>query len=171
VNDAGDYWWVAFAIAGSLILAGGRLLGRPVPSWACRSEALTAFAVALSLFPLNALLKAAVESPRPDAALGVWVDYTRHTYGFPSGHVYNDVLFYGVLAIYAPAWMGGRLVPLARTLAIGIIVLAGWSRMVVGAHWPSDVLGGYLWGLAALSLVIGVATMVGRRFHPHPIEL
>jgi membrane-associated phospholipid phosphatase len=43
--------------------------------------------------------------------------------------------------------------------------------MVVGAHWPSDVLGGYLWGLAALTLVVGIATILGRRFHPDPLEI
>jgi membrane-associated phospholipid phosphatase len=43
--------------------------------------------------------------------------------------------------------------------------------MIVGAHWPSDVLGGYLWGLAALALVVALATIIGRRFHPEPLEL
>ncbi len=171
INLAGDYWWVSFLVAGSLLLAGARVAARPIPAWSCRSEAIAAFAIALSLLPLNALCKVIVESPRPDATLGVWVDYTRHTYGFPSGHVYNDVLFYGVMAIYAPLWLGGRLVPIARGAAIGIILFAGWSRMVVGAHWPSDVLGGYLWGIAALALVVGLATIIGRRFHPHPLEL
>ena len=171
INRAGDYWWVSFIVAFSLLLAGVRLVARPIEQWACRSEGIAAFLIALGLLPLNALCKAIVESPRPDATLGVWVDYTRHTYGFPSGHVYNDVLFYGVMAIYAPMWLGGRLVPIARGAALGIILFAGWSRMVVGAHWPSDVLGGYLWGIAALALVVGLATIIGRRFHPQALEL
>lgn len=171
INRVGEYWWISFLVATSLLLAGGRILGRPIPGWTCRSEGIAAFAIALSLLPLNALCKAIVESPRPDATLGVWVDYTRQTHGFPSGHVYNDVLFYGVMAIYAPMWIGGRLVPVARGAALGIILFAGWSRMVVGAHWPSDVLGGYLWGIAALALVVGLATIIGRRFHPRALEL
>jgi membrane-associated phospholipid phosphatase len=171
INGAGDYWWAAFIVASVLLVGGARLFGRPIPGWSCRSEGLAAFAVALSLLPLNALTKALVESPRPDATLGVFVDYTRHTHGFPSGHVYNDVLFYGVMAVYAPMFVGPRLVPFVRGAAVGIILLAGWSRMVVGAHWPSDVLGGYLWGLAALTLVVGIATILGRRFHPDPLEI
>jgi membrane-associated phospholipid phosphatase len=171
VNTAGDYWWAFFLVATGLLLAGCRLVGTRVPGLSCRSEAITAFAVALALFPLNGLTKVIVESPRPDQAFGIFVDYTRGTYGFPSGHVYNDVLFYGVMAVYAPIWVTPRLVPIVRLGALSIILLAGWSRMVVGAHWPSDVLGGYLWGIAALALVVGIATIVGRRLHPHPLQV
>ncbi|MGH2608667.1 MAG: phosphatase PAP2 family protein [Tepidiformaceae bacterium] len=171
VNRAGDYWWAVFFVATGMLLAGSRIVGCRVPGWTCRSEAITAFVAALTLLPINAFTKVLVESPRPDAALGIFVDYTRGTYGFPSGHVYNDVLFYGVMAVYAPMWVGPRLVPYVRTAAIGIIFMAGWSRMVVGAHWPSDVLGGYLWGIAALALVVGIATIVGRRFHPQPLQV
>lgn len=171
INSAGSYWWVTFVLASALLVAGVRVLGAPIRGWACRSEALAGFGLALALLPLNALLKALVESPRPDAALGIWVDYTRHTYGFPSGHVYNDVLFYGVVAVYAPVWAGKSLAPVVRGAVIGIILFAGWSRMVVGAHWPSDVLGGYLWGFAALALVIALATLIGRRFHPQPLQI
>jgi membrane-associated phospholipid phosphatase len=181
VNGAGDYWWAVFLVATGMLFTGCRVVGTRIPGWACRSEAITAFAVALALFPLNGLTKVIVESPRPekvivesprpDQAFGLFVDYTRGTYGFPSGHVYNDVLFYGVMAVYAPMWVSPRLVPFVRAGAVFIIMLAGWSRMVVGAHWPSDVLGGYLWGIAALTLVVGIATIVGRRFHPHPVRI
>jgi len=171
VNNAGTFWFVPFLLATVLLLAGLRCCAKGIPGWACRSEALAAFGIALALLPLNALTKVIVESPRPNAALGVFVDHARHSYGFPSGHVYNDVLFYGVLAIYAPYWAGRRLAMVVRTAALAVIFLAGWGRMVVGAHWPSDVLGGYLWGIAALSLVVALATLIGRRYHPAPVSL
>ncbi len=171
VNTVGDYWWATFFVASGMLVAGCRVAGERVPGWTCRSEAITAFVLALALFPLNGLTKVLVESPRPDQAFGLFVDYTRGTYGFPSGHVYNDVLFYGVMAAYAPMWVAPRLVPFVRAGAVGIIMLAGWSRMVVGAHWPSDVFGGYLWGIAALTLVVGIATIAGRRLHPHPVQV
>jgi membrane-associated phospholipid phosphatase len=171
VNAAGSYWEVSFVFASLLLLLGVRCLAPPIPDWRCRSDAISAFALALALLPLNGALKVLVGSPRPDPTLGVYVDYTRHSYGFPSGHVYSDVLFYGVLAIYAPYWAGGRLLLLIRVAAIAIIVLSGWARMVVGAHWPTDALGGYLWGIAALALVVGLATLIGRRLHPQPLEI
>ena len=80
-------------------------------------------------------------------------------YGFPSGHVYGDVLIFGVLAVIAPVVFGRTAGAAARVLCLAVIVLAGPARMVIGAHWPSDVLGGYLWGATALCL----AVIGGRR--------
>lgn len=104
-------------------------------------------------------LKAAVQAERPSTAYDLTVVQNFDGYGFPSGHVYSDVLMFGVLAVIAPLLMGRAGGAALRVLCVAIIVLAGPARMVVGAHWPSDVLGGYLWGATALC----IAVVVGRR--------
>jgi membrane-associated phospholipid phosphatase len=103
----------------------------------------------------NPVLKDLVDSPRPTADL---VRVTEHAggLGFPSGHVMGSVLFYGVVFVLV-----GELAPRAgfrrvvRGLALLIVVAIGFGRVYVGAHWPSDVVGGYLWGGLGLILILG----------------
>jgi undecaprenyl-diphosphatase len=156
VNALGDWRWVPFAAVVLLTLLRPRLAS-------LRAAALWTFVAVLVLWEGSELLKNAVQSPRPGAALGVYVDHVRGSYGFPSGHVYGDVLVYGALAAVAPAWADRRLVAVVRVAAVAIVALAGPARVVVGAHWPSDVAGGYLWGGAALCFAAALGAWAGRR--------
>ena len=162
INAAADALWVVIPGVALLVAFRSRLGWRTakLPS---RVEALSALAAAVVLRLGNGLMKSIVESPRPSVDLGVRVDDIFHGYGFPSGHVYSDTLCYGVIAALAPAWLPPPLVLPARILAIAIIVLAGPARIVVGAHWPSDTLGGYLFGAAAACLALWFGRYVAKR--------
>lgn len=103
------------------------------------------------------VLKEVVDSPRPDASYGLNIDRLRDSPGFPSGHVYGDVLTYGALAFWARPVLGSRGGFLVALLAVAVVVPAGWARVYVGAHWPSDILGGYLWGTLALAILYGAS--------------
>ncbi len=66
--------------------------------------------------------------------------------------------------------MRGKARSLADTLrhagalaCLALILLTGYGRILVGAHWPSDVLGGYLWGGLLLLLALRVAGTVAER--------
>lgn len=67
-------------------------------------------------------------------------------YSFPSGHTLHAVMF----TIIAVAWF-----PLLAALLIPFTVLIALSRMVLGLHYPTDVLIGALigWGLAEVALL------------------
>ena len=103
---------------------------------------------------LSGVVKALVDRPRPSASV---VDVTYHLTGpsFPSGHVLGATLFYGFLIYCAEISISNR--PVRRivqgSLAI-VIVLMGYSRVELGAHWPTDVLGGYAIGLLVLSAMV-----------------
>ncbi|MCZ2111290.1 MAG: phosphatase PAP2 family protein [Dehalococcoidia bacterium] len=162
INHAADALWVIVP-AVVILVAFGKRLGLRTASTPSRREALAVLAAAIVLRLGNGLLKSIVESPRPSVSLGVRVDGVFHGYGFPSGHVYSDTLLYGVIAAIAPAWLPRPLVLPARVICLAIIVLAGPARISVGAHWPSDTLGGYLLGGAAACLALWFGRYVARR--------
>lgn len=108
---------------------------------------------------LSGVVKALVDRPRPSEAL-VDVSYYLDGPSFPSGHVLTTALFFGFLC-YASLYLFPQ-----RSLRLGVqvfclvvIALMGIARMELGAHWPTDVLGGYL--IAAL--VLGPLIWLHRR--------
>jgi len=126
------------------------------------------FLLANALRGVGSLVKDVVNRPRPSASL---VHVTDHASGasFPSGHVFSAVLLYGMLAILLEA------VPLPRPvrrslqlLCLAVILLMGPARVYSGAHWPSDVIGGYLWGTTLLLLAIRAGLAV--RLLPSPLR-
>jgi len=112
-----------------------------------RADALI---VLLSLVPMVAGkgLKMIVERPRPDYLL---VGPAPHGLSFPSGHSIYAVLVGGILIFLVGQLVKPPLLRLWLQIGIGVVILAiGASRVYIGVHWPSDVLGGYLFGCMAL---------------------
>jgi membrane-associated phospholipid phosphatase len=121
-----------------------------------------AFILATALMPLDQVLKEVVRSPRPSPADGVEVDMARTTYGFPSGHTYTFTLLLG-LAAATTARLKRPNARWWRLAALVVIPAGGIARLVVGAHWPSDVLGGWLWGAAAVLACLYAGQEAQRR--------
>lgn len=95
---------------------------------------------------INRLLKAISARPRPAGPLVDVMGQFRHE-SFPSGHVVFFIEFFGFLlflsyVLLRPGWL--RRASLAFS---GLLIsLIGVSRVYLGAHWPSDVVGAYLAG-------------------------
>jgi membrane-associated phospholipid phosphatase len=146
--------------------------GLPIPEWTWRLlSALggaflivvgTAFVVAallsrrlrLALIVAGTLIVASVVThlvknyvvrPRPPWDHLVYAS----SFSFPSGHSLNSAVSYGLLAVVAcrtriPVWVQR----VAVVVAVALPFLIGLSRIALGVHYPSDVLGGWLGGIA-----------------------
>jgi undecaprenyl-diphosphatase len=103
---------------------------------------------------VNTPLKLAVSRPRPSAGL-VHILSPEQGNGFPSGHAFFAIVILGLLAYFAFINLKNRttrVVVLAGLIAL--ILLIGTSRVYLGVHWPSDVIGGYLIGGIFLTALI-----------------
>jgi membrane-associated phospholipid phosphatase len=126
------------------------LVALPLVWLGLRREALWTFGT-LGVAGVNALVKLPIARPRPTDDL-VSVFARLSDYSFPSGHTsqYTTLFGFAFFLVYVlarrSAWRTGLLVLLTVP-----IVLIGLSRMYLGQHWLSDVLGGY--ALAVLVLV------------------
>jgi undecaprenyl-diphosphatase len=111
----------------------------------------------------NGVLKVLAASPRPTADV-VRITDPSQGFGFPSGHTMGTVVFCACVAYLAWHNVERRAARLAVFGAVASLALAvGFSRIYSGAHWPSDVLGAYLWGaLFTVALIAGWRTVVGR---------
>ncbi len=118
-----------------------------------RLEALMAVSTCLTAALMRLVVRQMINRPRPSPLL-VRVRQKPHGKSFPSGHVISTVTFWGWLLIVGTRLLQGK--PAWQKVVLGvpllIMTLIGPSRIYVGDHWASDVLGGYLFGGGWLGL-------------------
>ncbi len=103
---------------------------------------------------LNTTVKGWIESPRPPPDL-VRVTENADCPGFPSGHASGAMLVFGALAWICWTNIRPHIVRrFACAICLALVATVGFARISTGAHWPSDVLGGYVLGIAILSTMI-----------------
>jgi undecaprenyl-diphosphatase len=111
------------------------------------------------------LLKTAIHRGRPRFSDAVSIF---QGYSFPSGHTMAATLLYGVLVVIAVmALKSWRWRVLAVISAIVMVLLVGFSRMYLGAHYLGDVLGAVAAGLAWLLLCLTAVDTL-RRYRGGP---
>jgi hypothetical protein len=109
---------------------------------------------------LQQTLKAAVGRPRP-----VWPDPvdSAHYAAFPSGHAMTATVVCGLLLWLLHRYGPGRAVwRTALAVAVVSVLGVGLTRVWLGVHWPSDVVGGWLLGV----LLVALAVLVHQRWRP-----
>jgi membrane-associated phospholipid phosphatase len=147
----------SFVIVPFGVVVGGSLWRRR-RSWRPLVMMAVAFLGAAGLYDI---VKPAVGRARPAAALQVSGPDVGNA--FPSGHATQTISFYGMLAVvlivsYAPR----RRWPFVIG-AVLVTLVVGASRLYLGVHWLTDVLGGYALGLAWLSFVMITSLLLEAR--------
>jgi membrane-associated phospholipid phosphatase len=136
-TPAATYFFLAASGLGSTI---GYLVLLPLLWWgfSWKLGARLFVALVLSVY-LNALLKDWVELERPFQYAPVENITSPDEYSFPSGHAQNAAVVWGLLALhFRRKWFA--------CLAAAVVLLIGFSRVYLGVHFPTDVLGGFVVG-------------------------
>lgn len=140
ITELGDTW-VVIAVTAAIL---GWLLYKK--AWRAAVFWLTAVSGASAI---NTAIKGALERPRP---IELYLNGAS-AWSFPSGHSTVNFVLYGFLSLLilrcAPTtWR----IPFVAATAM-LVVLIGFSRLYLGAHWLSDVGGGFVFGSMWLALL------------------
>jgi undecaprenyl-diphosphatase len=123
-----------------------------------RSNAIWLIIVAVGAEALTDILKLAFHRARPLPYFGISAP---HSFSYPSGHALLSFAFFSSLALVTPLHVSRRWIRVVMWLAaITTIALIGLSRVYLGVHYPTDVLGGYL---AAFLWVVSMRLAVAAR--------
>jgi len=108
----------------------------------------------LGILALCPLLQLLVDRSRPPADL-VGITDPLGGLSFPSGHAYQSLVLFGFLIYLATIFVSRTwLRRFVQAFLIFLILAIGVSRVYLGAHWPSDILGAYLLGGSFLALLL-----------------
>ena len=77
------------------------------------------------------------------------------TSSFPSGHATSSMIFYTAIALTLTAESRWHRVAVAAAITLSLLI--GLSRVMLGVHWPSDVIGGWSFGLLWVLLTLRLA--------------
>jgi membrane-associated phospholipid phosphatase len=110
-------------------------------------------ATALAGGGLDTLVKTIVDRTRPVLPDPV---ATAGGASFPSGHAMGAMVLYGALLLVVLSLLPRRARGWAWGVAAVVVVGVGCSRVVLGVHYPSDVVGGWVLGLAWLAIATAV---------------
>jgi undecaprenyl-diphosphatase len=151
--SAGGWWKYGLAAVGALV-------AWRLADW---RGALIVVLLVAALPPAGDWIKTLVARPRPSSALvRVVGNPTGFSYPSTAGLVYGSI--FGVLALLALDRRRPRLTVAALCL-VGLLIGAA-ARIVMGAHWPSDLLGAYVMAIASAMALRAILPAPHVRMRP-----
>lgn len=121
------------------------------------------FALGGAVRMLNPLLKELIGRPRPSADLLHFSDQPS-SMSFPSGHAATEMVLFGLIFYLTAVYVRNTAIRLVvQAACIWMIVVVGIERVYSGAHWPSDVIGGYWFG----ALIVAAIAVLHRYLMRH----
>ena len=159
-GSQGDKVFISFTLLGEAKVISVMYVA--VLGWLCFCRAWRAvihwILLGILCFSGVEIIKFIVHSPRPGGLIK-----SPNGFSFPSGHATLSTVYFGMLAVLIAREMRSSLRWIPFTVAVILCLCIGFSRLYLGAHWLTDVVGGYLFGLI---IVMFVVLSYRRQFTP-----
>ncbi|GEK91972.1 phosphatase PAP2 family protein [Alkalibacterium kapii] len=150
ITRLGDGWFIALLTVVISGYAGFYKKNKQIAWWYLITVSLGAGA-------LNQIVKFIFQRERPS---GFDPLIEQGGYSFPSGHAMGSMIAYGALLfLIIRTYSKWKVILPATIIIIPLIALIGISRIYLGVHFPSDVIGGYSLGLAVLAFSLGIYSL------------
>ncbi|MDD5341157.1 MAG: LssY C-terminal domain-containing protein [Patescibacteria group bacterium] len=146
----GPFSWITLLGEWQFVAAASVVFAAFLWLWQKKNYVYSFFVTIVGSVAFGALSKIAIHRPRPTSGL-----IFESSYSFPSNHAVIALAFFGFIAYFF--WRDLKTLRNKLNVFFGcltLIILIGFSRLYLGVHFLSDVLGGYLLGL--LWLLIGI---------------
>jgi undecaprenyl-diphosphatase len=116
---------------------------------------------------LDNVIKQMVHRTRPVYGAAYLTD---NSFSFPSGHAVGSIIGIGMLLYVLGMYWHPRHWAWVATLVLGIaaVILVGLSRVYLGVHYPSDVLGGWALGAVWMAVCVSGASFALHRYERAP---
>jgi len=150
ITRLGDGWFMILLTLSVTAYAGLYKKNKQIAWWYFLTVSLGAGAT-------NQILKFIFQRERPTTVAHL---IEQGGYSFPSGHAMGSIIAYGALLfLIIRTYSSWKVILPSVIVLVPLIALIGISRIYLGVHYPSDVIGGFSLGLAILSLSLGIYSL------------
>lgn len=118
--------------------------------------------ISISSTIIYKIVKSIFRRPRPDKVFHM---IEQGGFSFPSGHSMNCIVCYGILIYLVRRYVKNKKLANSITVLLSILIICiGFSRIYVGVHFPTDVIGGWSLGITVLCISIIILEKIrGKR--------
>ncbi|MET7773026.1 phosphatase PAP2 family protein [Nocardia sp. NPDC005366] len=135
----------------------------------CRRDATLVALTAVGASILTFAGKRLIGRSRPPAVDRIAFE---SSLSYPSGHSLGSIAVIGIVVVALVPRLHRTAARLAAiTAAVVFVVAVGISRVYLGVHWPTDVLGGWSIGALWILVCLGAYTYLNHRWRDHPVRI
>jgi undecaprenyl-diphosphatase len=153
--------WITVWLGTPVKVAAAGLIGGALLAWRARSlrAAVVVIGTVAGAVLAETAFRLIVYRPVTEAEIQVSPLSTEH-HSFPSGHVTGIGALLGIIAVCITIGRSRIVQSLATALVVAGVVIVAFSRLYLGFHWLSDVIGGAL--LAGVAVILGTVALMSR---------
>jgi membrane-associated phospholipid phosphatase len=148
--------------ANNATVAAASLIGGALLAWRARSfrPGVVVIGAVGGAVVANNAIRAVVDRPLTEAEIHAAPLLSTGHHPFPSGHVAGIGALLGIIAVCIAVGRSRTAQALLMILVVAGVVIVAFSRLYLGLHWLSDVIGGAL--LAGMAVILGTVALTTR---------